>query len=331
MIQIKTKKISLLVWVITFISTSFFNCSNPQKNQNAQQNSWINFEWVGDSIGSKYFDKLAIVIPFSIEGIPHKFESQFDLGATSTMVYGNSIRPYLYKYPILSKKLDTINKGYRLQGTKVGAFKNINFKLDTVLFKNQELVHFAGFGDELTKDSVHTTTIKHIGTIGVNIFQNKYLIIDFPKQRIAILDSLNSHYVKRTTFLDAKLDKGRIKVPVTINGSVKYFMFDTGSSIFPLSVTKENIKLISNSNSVIDTILTNTWGEHYNVYGYKINSDISIGDFKIETQNLNVYDSKEEFKQFFEQEEIMGIMGNTFFLGKKIIIDYKNKRFGIIN
>jgi len=317
--------------IIAVVLASFFSCSTPQKNQIEQQNSWINFEWVADSIGNRYFDKLAITIPFSIEGIPHKFKSQFDLGATSTMVYGNAIRPYLYKYPNVSEKLDTINKGYRLQSKKVGAFKNINFKLDTVLFKNQELVHFDGFGEVLTKDSVETKTIKHIGTIGVDIFQDKYLIIDFPNQKIAILDSLNAHYIKRTTFVDIKLDNGRVKVPVNINGNVKYFMFDTGSSRFPLSVTKENIKLISSSNSAIDTMLTSTWGEYYNVYGYKIDSDISIGDFKIEAQNLNVYDSKKEFKQFYEQEGIMGLMGNTFFLDKKIIIDFKNKKFGIIN
>lgn len=333
------KKYKLLKRQAVFALTSFIvillgSCSNFKKDQKIQieqQNSWINFEWVGDSIGNRYFDKLAITIPFSIEGIPHKFKSQFDLGATSTMVYGNSIRPYLEKYSNVSKKLDTLNKTNWLQSKKVGAFKNINFKLDTVIFKNQELIHFDGFGEELTKDSIGTKTIKHIGTIGPNLFQNKYLIIDFPNHRIAILDSLNAHYINETTFVDVKLDNGRIKVPVIINGNVKYFMFDTGSSLFPLSVTKEDIRLISSVSSANDTLNISTWGEFYDIHGYKITSNIYIGDLKIETQNLNVYDSKKEFKQFFEKEKIMGIMGNSFFINKKIIIDYKNKRFGVVN
>lgn len=330
-----SKENNLLKRQVIFALTSFIviflgSCSNfkkDQKNQIEKQRSWINFEWYGDSIGNRYYDKLAITIPLSIEGIPHKFKSQFDLGANRTMVYGNSIRPYLDKYSNISEKLDTLN----IQSSKVGGFKNINFKLDTVLFENQELVHFEGYGEKLTKDSIETRTIKHIGTIGADLFQNKYLIIDFPNERIAILDSLNANYIKRTTFVDAKLDKGRIKVPVTINGSVHYFMFDTGASLFPLSVTKEDIKLISSLDSANDTLNISTWGEYYDVHGYKITSSIFIGDYKIETQNLNVYDSKKEFKQFYENAGISGLMGNTFFTDKEIIIDFKNKRFGIVN
>ena len=324
---LKRQVIFALTSCIAIFLGSCSNFKKDQKNQIKKQRSWINFEWYGDSIDNRYYDKLAITIPFSIEGIPHKFESQFDLGANRTMVYGNSIRPYLDKYSNTSEKLDTLN----IQSSKVGGFKNINFKLDTVLFENQELVHFEGFGDKLTKDSIETRTIKHIGTIGADLFQNKYLIIDFPNERIAILDSLNANYIKRTTFVDAKLDKGRIKVPVTINGSVNYFMFDTGASLFPLSVTKEDIKLISSLDSANDTLNISTWGEYYDVHGYKITSSIFIGDYKIETQNLNVYDSKKEFKQFYENAGVSGLMGNAFFTDKEVIIDFKNKRFGIVN
>lgn len=332
------KNINLLYWKTVLVSTCFITvllgCSDVKKNQKAQnkhQHHWVNFNWEGDSISGRYFDKTYITIPFSIEGIPHKFKSQFDLGATSTMVYENSIKPYLNKYLNTSKKPDTVIKANWTSSGKVSAFKSINFKLDTVLFKNQELVYFDKYGKILTEDSIQTKTIKHIGTIGSNIFQNKYLIIDFPNHRIAILDSLNKSYKEKTTFIDIKLDKGRIKVPVTIDGNTQYFMFDTGASMFPLAVTKEDIALISKESIANDTLNISTWGEFYDVHGYKISSNISIGDLTINTKNLNVYDSKKEFKQFYEQEGIMGLMGNSFFLDKKIIIDYKNKKMGIVN
>ena len=63
-----------------------------------QKLNWIPFEWVSDSISGKYFDKLAINIPVSIDGLPHKFNMQFDLGAVTTVIYGNSIAKYLDKY-----------------------------------------------------------------------------------------------------------------------------------------------------------------------------------------------------------------------------------------
>jgi len=324
-------KKSKIFLIATLVATTLLSCSDSNKKQNANKQNWINFDWVGDSISNKYYEKIAITIPFSIEGIPHQFNSQFDLGATSTMVYGNSIKPYLIKYQELGKKLDTINKTHWLQSQKVGAFKDISFKLDTVLFQNQELVHFEGYGDELTIDSIETKTIKHIGTIGPNLFQNKYLVIDFPNHRMVVLDSLSVDYIKRANFVDAKLDDGRIKVPVTINDRTEYFMFDTGSSLFPLVVSKKSIQNISIANKAVDTLNISTWGEYYDVHGYNMTSKISIGDSKVNTDNFKVYDSKKEFDQFYENEGIMGIMGNSFFLEKKIIIDYKNKRFGIID
>lgn len=325
--------IIVLKFILTlFTITTLTNCNNVEKKPEIkQEHSWINFDWVGDSIGNKYFDKAFIYIPFTIEGIPHKFNSQFDLGAPNTMVYGNSIEPYLNKYPSLSKNLDTLNKKYRLQNVKRGFFRNINFKLDTVLFKKQELVYHDRYGRELTLDSIDTKTVKQIGTIGANLFQNKYLLIDFANERLATLDSLNKYYKEKTAFVDIRLDNGRIKVPVRINDSIRYFMFDTGASLFPLVVTKEDLKLISNSNVANDTLNISSWGEYYDVHGYSITSNISIGDLKINTQNFNVYDSKKEFKQFYEQEEIMGLMGNAFFVDKAVIIDYQNQKFGIVN
>ena len=324
----------ILVFVLAIAS-----CANPKNKEEAKvkeiikqesELSWISFKWIGDSIGHRYFDKLGIAIPFSIDGVPHQFQSQFDLGAINTMVYGNSIQPYLEEYQGLAAKLDTVDKKYNIQGKKMGSFKNMDFKLDNVSFQNRELLHFDGFGDVLTKDSIPTKSIKKMGTIGPDLFQEKYLLIDFPNQRLSVLDSLNGHYKEKTYFVEAKLDQGRIKVPVSVNDSIQYFMFDTGSSMFPLVTTKDKITLISNATNANDTIMVSTWGQYYNVHGYTITSAIAIDDLKIESNNLNIYDCRDEYKGFFEKEGIMGIMGNTFFLDKEIIIDYKNSRFGVV-
>lgn len=315
------------------ISTVFlFGCSNVKNEKKNIQYSWIKFEWVGDSIGNRYFDNLAINIPITIDGIPHKFNSQFDLGAISTMVYGNTIKPYLEKDTNLVKNLDTINKTYLIEGRRCGALKNISFSLDTVSFKNQELAYFGNYGIKMTADSVNTKTVKQIGTIGSNLFQDKYLIIDFPRQRIAIVDFLNKEYKEKTTFVNAKFDNGRVKVPVNINNEIHYLMYDTGSSSIALIISEKDLELVSNSNAIIDTLNVSSWGRHYDIFGYKINQSISIGNYKIKTSKLKVYENPtKESKQFFDREKIMGIMGNMFFLDQEIIIDYKNKRFGIRN
>ena len=309
-----------------------FSCrqSNKEKDLKPRDNlSWIRFEWAGDSISGRYYEKLAILIPFKIGGIPHDFKSQFDLGAVATCINGNSFKPYMSLYPEINEKLDTLNKHYMLQGKNYAAFKGIDFWLGTVPFSNRELVYFEGQGDTFTVDSVKSKTIKHIGTIGADLFQNKTLIIDYPNQRIAIVDSLPRDYYENTEFVACKLEKGRIKVPFKINNEVHYLMFDTGSSIFSLLTTKINWMMLCNTNTKVDTLRVNAWGEHYDVYGAPITADVCIGSYKMPS-NFGYATPRSDFGQWCQEEGILGLTGNAYFWNDMIAIDFKDKRFGII-
>lgn len=297
------------------------SCSGLGEKMKSEKINWINFEWQGNYIGDRYFDKLAIFIPFSIEGIPHNFKSQFDLGATSTMLYGNAILPYLEEYPYLAKKISNDNE--------FTFVKNVDIKLDDVSFLNRDLAYCKNFGDVLTKDSLKTDVVRKIGTIGADLFQNKLLIIDFINKKIASVDSLPDSYQKKTNFVNAKLDNGRIKVPVNINEDTYDFMFDTGSSMLPLAVAMANQSLICGNEAITDTLTASSWGNDITIYGAKINSNIQIGNYKIDITNFMAY-GNDDFNDFFEQEKILGIMGNSFFFDKIIVVDFKNKQFGIV-
>ena len=70
------------------------------------KSDWINFDWHGETIFGKYYPKVAISIPMKIENLPYNFCGQFDLGATTTMIYENSFKPFSEKYhPIKNEKL----------------------------------------------------------------------------------------------------------------------------------------------------------------------------------------------------------------------------------
>ena len=310
---------------------ALLRCS-PEENASqevAEDIPWIPFEWVGDTMGGRFFDKLAINLPFSIEGIPHRFSSQFDLGATSTMVYGNAFAPYLEAFPGVAARLDTANKNSQIQGQPVGALKGVTFSLGDVVFSDQELLYFDGFGDTLTVDSVASASVKHVGTVGPDLFQNKVLLIDFPNQRIASVDSLPANYQNDATLVDMKLDQGRIKLPFSIDGTVYDFMFDTGSSLFPLMVTSEDWDQLGDLSAAIDTIEISSWGEYYDVYGAPIDVPVTLGDYRLPEGSVYA-NPKDVFQQFFSEENIMGITGNAYFLGAVIVIDYRNKRFGVV-
>ena len=93
------------------------------------KSDWINFDWHGETIFGKYYPKVAISIPMKIENLPYNFCGQFDLGATATMIYENSFKPFSEKYPMVLQKLDTTINPYYLNGRKSYFLKNLNLKL----------------------------------------------------------------------------------------------------------------------------------------------------------------------------------------------------------
>jgi len=292
--------------------------------------AWIKFNWVGDSLANKYFDKLAITIPIQIDQLPYAFTAQLDLGAVNTMFYGKSITPYLQLSPELSRKLDTTNRKAEENGIPCFFFHPINLTLDKVIFRDLWVENYSNFGDSLSSDDAKNATPKLIGTIAPDLFQNKYLIIDYPNQRICLLDSLPGLIAQKTTFVPIKIRNGRIKIPFEVGSEEHDLLFDTGSSIFSVYSSAENSTLFAGPGIPIsDTILGQTWGEKAAIYGKKMSTGVRLGKHKMPSA-LVYYKIDKNEKKFEDEESIIGLTGNAYFLKNIIIIDYRNKRFGVI-
>jgi len=293
---------------------------------NAQDLKWIPFKWTADSISGKYFDKSSIVIPVKIDNIPANFNMQFDLGAVKTVIYGNSIEPYLDFYPELKNKIDT-SKKFLIQGEHNPMFTNMSLQMGSTSFNGIEIGYFKNFGSKINKDSILSKTERHIGTIGPDLFQEKILIIDYPRNRIGVCEVLPTAY-KSATFQPFKSDDGRPKIPLVIGGKTEYLMFDTGSSIFTMTTTKKDALEVA-SPKVVDSLSVFSWGKKLTYYGVKIKKPIKFGN-KVLNGSIVYYDEQETFQDFYKFVNIWGLTGNVFFLKNIVIIDYKNKLFGVL-
>jgi len=293
---------------------------------NAQDIKWIPFHWTGDTISGKYFDKAAIVVPVSIENIPARFNMQFDLGAVRTVIYGNAIAPYLDAYPELEKKIDP-SKTFLIQGENSPMFAGMSLQMGGASFEGLDIGYFKNYGGRLSKEDLLSDSEKHIGTIGPDLFQGKILIIDYPKKRIGICDKLPKEY-RKATFQPFNSGDGRPKIPLTINGKTQQVMFDTGSSIFTLQTTKKEA-LAAATDKIIDSLTVNSWGKKLTFYGVKATKPIKFGTKPLDGSTL-YYDEQETFQDFYKYVEIWGLTGNAFFLNNTVVIDYKNKLFGVL-
>jgi hypothetical protein len=296
------------ILVILFSTIILSICSH-------QKLEWIPFNFVGDSIEGRYFDKLAITIPVTIDDLPHNFMMQLDLGAIRTTFYGNTIDSYCEEYNSLRTQLDSTYN-----------FKNINLQLGTVKFNNIDVEYMKDFGEEISKDSLCSKTPKLVGTIAPDIFQNKILILDYKSSRLAVTDTLPDEY-KDLPFERFEIDKGRIKIPFQINGKRELLMFDTGSSIFTLSTNKENAFQISNPN-IIDSLTVHSWGESITCYGLETIKPIMFGKKEMK-KSIVYYEESRDFDYFYKSENIWGLTGNAYFFDNIVIIDYKNHLFRI--
>lgn len=317
-----------ILFLLLFSFSSGFSAQNGKKKTTNEGIPWIKFKWVGDSMGNRYFDKAYINIPVRIEDLPYKFDAQFDLGAFATVIYGKPITHYTSFSPHLKESGDTL----RIKGKKFPLLKNLTLHLDKTTFPDLTVVKLPGFGKEIPLDSVKTRSVKHIGTVGVDLCAGKTLVIDYPNQQIAILDDIPKWMLAKTEFLPARFNKDdRVMIPFTIGDKTEYLMFDTGSSAFPLITFPNYAALITDPKEpVSDSLGISSWGAVHQMYRKKMNKRMYLGKSRIKNQEVYYSDKAASSQKFFDDNGIFGFTGNVLFLDKILVIDFKNKKFGVL-
>lgn len=278
----------------------------------------MNFQWISDSLGDQHFDRAMIYLPVSIDGLPHDFTFQFDLGLDVTLVYEQSIRPYLAEYPELGQKLDT--------ASDLDFLRQVDIVIDGREFTDRSILLYDDDRNVLTADSVRSTTTKHIGSVGVDLFQDKVLIIDYPNTRIAVTEEVPPTMVESATFVDITLDRrGRAVLPLVVKNEVRKVTFDTGSSLFQLITTPPNWAEVT-SGRVTDSILVTTFGAEYYMYGTELDS-IYLGDERL---SKAICYQNEYIANSLNYNGVWGMTGNAYFWDYKVIVDFASKQFGVI-
>lgn len=91
--------------------------------------------------------------------------------------------------------------------------------------------------------------------------------------------------------------------------------------------TKQRADSISDG-EITDSIKASSWGVHHIWCGEKVKSSIQLGEVQLEPAMV-YYNPENIDESFYKNERIWGITGNMYFLNHIVIIDYKNKRFGM--
>lgn len=290
--------LKLLLFIFTFILSLFLSMSLKAQK--------IDFRWEKDSINGKLVDKIAMSVPFTIENKTYRF--QFDLGANMTLIYDKCFEKTEF---IKNKKLD---QPMEAAGHQVFTVDNQNFNIGKLKIENYKLHGLLNFDQE-----------ESCGVVGADLFQDKYLMIDFPNKKAIVSEKLKTS--KKIDFVDIKIINNKPIIPLKIDGKVYHFQYDNGASVFPIVSYKKNFQNLIDSSKIIESFNIRNFNNPLLVKAIETNKEIIIGKSSFNTKEFWFTD--EDYFSF-EQQGIDGIIGNVFFLDKTIVIDFKNKKFGII-
>ena len=310
--------------IVTVCGTSFLTDKTSYSNWRIENNSqdksnisWTKFEWTDGELAGKKFDKLSMNIPCKIIGLSNNFTFQFDLGADLTGVYENTFSSLYTQNPELENKIKKLKSSLQFWNSNK-YFENLSINFGSYTATNKTSFVYKNYGEKIQnlKDTIH------LGTIGADFFKEKILIIDYPNKQFAICENIPKNF--QDNLIDIELDrKGRVILPMKIHSKHYRIMFDNGSSIFPIITNAKNISNYSTS-ADIDTIQISSWGQTHGVTGKLIKDTFELAGQKF--SNVKVYANHSGLGI---DNETDGMTGNALFWDKTIIIDFKNKKFGV--
>lgn len=202
------------------------------------------------------------------------------------------------------------------------------------------------YGAEISKtisfNSLNKTTQTHnfkampkmeadrvIGTLGTDYFKNQCLTVDFPNQMLIVANCDDVNKLEISWLESYRFRTGHLMVKVNSGEQIFHnVILDTGSSIFPLTLTKKNwLKVVSSEDAKNPPykVKVSAWGKDIELKGALPVKPICIGS---SCSSKAIYIAQ---TPGLESAGIEGIAGNALFYdAHSIIFNFKNDTVGIL-
>ncbi len=159
--------------VLSFILlTGLFSFGQDQlKNEKVV---WAAFEWADPSA------KDVMLITSHLDTLDYLFRWQLDTGSPYTYLEGGTFKKFTTKFPYLTDKIKRVDTTYDGNWYKIFTppFKFDTPILPAIILKNDKI------GGNFPQDYLEKYKGFSIGTIGVDNFKDKVLILDFKNKRV---------------------------------------------------------------------------------------------------------------------------------------------------
>jgi hypothetical protein len=169
-----------------------------------------------------------------------------------------------------------------------------------------------------------------IGTLGEDLIDGKTLVIDYTNREIDILSGIPENIGQKTKLSSFMLIKGSILLPAILNNKQTILFFDTGSSAFELLASKATSDQLAISNTATESYPVKSWGRTLTANTRLTGDSLTMASQKLPIKKVTYIEGASD-SQVLQMLKlgIGGMIGNKLFLNRILIIDTKNKKFGI--
>jgi hypothetical protein len=268
---------------------------------------WSNMVWVPAQVNGHTERHAALMVETELEASRMHGLMQLDLGIYSTVVYA----------PVRATR-----GGVTMSGTIANRH-----------FQNERFYPQPGTGAPAP-----ATQPPLLGSIGAGFFEHRILILDFVKQRLAILGKravLPPAIERGIEYLPLRFQDGHVLVAAAIDGQeAPNAIFDTGSSMIPFFAsrgrwsewTHRQTEDFANS-----TIRLQSWGKEVVVVRAPVGT-LCVGSACLSHPEIYCQVSRLATLDLDKAPQLSGAFGNVIFLGRyTVIVDIPGRRFGLVH
>jgi len=283
------------------------------------KNYTLPLHWLGDSVNGRWDEYAALLIPVKLSGCPKQFYMQFDLGSPYSLFYKNKLQAIQLKYPGAVHLVDTTDY-----------LANYHFKAGTMPIYAKKII-VRPF-DSATINWSDKKSMEVIGTLGADLIDDKIVLINYPAKTLYLGETLPGTVGRRAQWSDFIFARRSILFPATINGKNTMLFFDTGSSAFELLTNKETYQSLSAPGANPITYTVQSWQKSLTAHTIATNDSIELGRYRLPLHYVTYIENASDPQiEQMRKLGIGGMTGNKLFLWHTLVLDVKNKKFGLVS
>lgn len=262
--------------------------------------AWISFRWADDEVDGRRIERIALMVPARLDDDARPVEMQLDLGSDATMIQASALRR-------IGRAADSPAQDVRV------ALGDDVFRAPRVLVRDDG-------GDDADEEGGPPNG----GTLGVDVFRDRVLVLDYPRRRLRVLDEPPAEFRDAARPIEINAH-GKVVFPMTLRGLACRVLFDTGSSRFQLMTTAERIDEFSTA-APVDSIPVWSFGKPHVVVGRPIADEVVLaGEAR---RGVVVYaDARAEAVDLYRADGVDALTGNALFWDRTVVVDFRNRTF----